>query len=79
MQKEKAKNTLDEKLAKTDKASRTSSGFIELGTASTVGELRELINSYPNETIFGFRNQPQQILVELNYNNEIFVAFQEIK
>jgi len=35
-----------------------------LGTPKTVGELKELIKNYPDETTFGFRNQPMQSLFD---------------
>jgi hypothetical protein len=49
----------------------------EIGTASTIGELRDLIKDYSNETSFGFRNQPIQQLVEVDYSGEKFVVFDE--
>lgn len=47
-----------------------------LGTATTIGELRELIKNYPDETSFGFRNQAMQELHEVKYPDETFVVFQ---
>lgn len=49
----------------------------ELGQAKTIGELKELIKSYPDETSFGFRNQPMQTLYEVIHDKDVFVVFQE--
>ena len=48
-----------------------------LGEAKTIGELRELVKNYPDETSFGFRNQPMQSLREIVYkdDNILFVVF----
>lgn len=50
-----------------------------LGVATTVGELRKLIEQYPDETSFGFRNQPMQALYEVDTScgqlNELYVVF----
>jgi hypothetical protein len=35
---------------------------VRIGTAITIGELRKLIKEYPDDTPFGFRNQPMQSL-----------------
>lgn len=50
----------------------------KIGQPVTVGELRKMLNDYPDDCSFGFRNQPMQELVESVYNNEKFVSFQEI-
>ena len=47
-----------------------------LGTPFTIGELKKLISKYPNNTPFGFRNQPIQDLYEVKHENKIFVVFQ---
>ncbi len=47
-----------------------------LGEAMTVGELRELLNNYDDNTSFGFRNQPLQSLYEIRYGSEKYVVFQ---
>lgn len=49
----------------------------ELGTPTTIVELKEIINKYPNTTSFGFRNQPIQSLFEVKIDNEVFICFQE--
>ena len=49
--------------------------FRTLGKAVTVGELKKLLDSYPDETSFGFRNQPLQELYEVVMNGETFVVF----
>lgn len=49
-----------------------------LGIVDTIGSLKEKINKYPNETSFGFRNQPMQELHEVIYDDQTFVVFQEI-
>lgn len=49
----------------------------ELGTPTTVGELKEIINNYPKSTSFGFRNQPIQSLYEVKVGSEDFIFFQE--
>lgn len=47
-----------------------------LGIAKTIGELREIIKNYPDNTPFGFRNQPMQELQELIYqDNLLYVVF----
>lgn len=48
----------------------------ELGEAKTIGELKELIKNYPDETSFGFRNQPMQSLHEVKSDETVFVVFQ---
>lgn len=47
-----------------------------LGIAQTIGELKKLIAEYPDETSFGFRNQPMQELYEVENKEETFVVFQ---
>lgn len=47
-----------------------------LGVATTIGELKKLIENYPDETSFGFRNQPMQELHEVKYFDVVFVVFQ---
>jgi hypothetical protein len=47
-----------------------------LGTPKTICELKELIKNYPDETTFGFRNQPMQSLFEITDNGERFILFQ---
>tara|TARA_B110001452_G_scaffold265390_1_gene269935 strand:+ start:113 stop:316 length:204 start_codon:yes stop_codon:yes gene_type:complete len=47
-----------------------------LGVAQTIGELKKLIAEYPDETSFGFRNQPMQELYEVQNKEETFVVFQ---
>lgn len=48
-----------------------------LGFAKTIGELKKIIDAYPNDTSFGFRNQPMQQLHEVKMENDIYVVFQE--
>lgn len=47
-----------------------------LGEARTVGELRQLLEKYPNETSFGFRNQPMQWLYEVKRKDSVGIVFQ---
>jgi len=47
-----------------------------LGIATTIGELKKLIKNYPDDTSFGFRNQPMQKLYEVKYGDDVFVTFQ---
>ena len=47
-----------------------------LGIATTIGELKKLIKNYPDDTSFGFRNQPMQKLYEVKYDDIVFVTFQ---
>lgn len=49
---------------------------LSLGKATTVVELRKLLEGYSNDTSFGFRNQPLQVLHEVNNSNNIFICFQ---
>jgi hypothetical protein len=41
--------------------------ILKLGTPKTIGELKSLIANYPDVTPFGFRNQPEQELKEINF------------
>lgn len=50
-----------------------------LGQATTIGELKALIDKYPDNTSFGFRNQPLQLLFEIQSGNEKFVVFDDVK
>ena len=47
-----------------------------LGIATTIGELKKLIENYPDETSFGFKNQPVQELYEVKSPDVMFVVFQ---
>jgi hypothetical protein len=47
----------------------------KLGLPKTIGELRELIKDYPDETEFGFFNQPMQELWERVDEDEKAVVF----
>jgi hypothetical protein len=51
--------------------------FIRLGIPQTVGELRKMLEQYPDHTSFGFRNQPLQILYFVEYPGLKCVCFQE--
>ena len=46
-----------------------------IGEPKTIGELRKFIEKYPDETSFGFRNQPMQELREIN--NGEFIVFEQ--
>lgn len=49
-----------------------------LGKPTTVGELVELLKEVPSNTLFGFRNQPMQELIQLiPKEGEVNVYFQE--
>lgn len=75
-------NAIDNKLLKANEASKPESNcnlqsFINpLGVATTIGELKKIIQNYPDETSFGFRNQPMQELHEVKYPDVVFVVFQ---
>lgn len=45
--------------------------MIKLGKPTTVGELKKILEQYPDDTSFGFRNQPMQCL----FQDEAFVVF----
>lgn len=47
-----------------------------IGTPKTIGELKKLIENYPDETSFGFLNQPMQDLFERKFGDQVFVCFQ---
>jgi hypothetical protein len=51
----------------------------KLGTPVTIGELREMIKDFPDDTHFGFRNQPIQKLEVNEYDGVVYVSFQEIE
>ena len=68
-----------EKFVIRDSQSKANPAFLgckKLGTARTVGQLRQLISKYPDATSFGFRNQPMQSLHEVRYSNGTCVVFQ---
>jgi predicted translin family RNA/ssDNA-binding protein len=48
----------------------------KIGKAKTIGELKELIKNYPDNTLFGFRNQPIQELYECKYDEFNALLFQ---
>ena len=50
-----------------------------LGVATTIGNLKKMIENYPDDTSFGFRNQPIQELHEVKYDNVVSVVFQPPK
>jgi hypothetical protein len=50
--------------------------FIELGTPTTIGELKKLISNYSDDTSFGFRNQRIQTLYQNKIGEETFIVFQ---
>lgn len=41
-----------------------------IGTPRTIGELKKLIEKYPDNIEFGFRNQPMQDLCEVKYDKK---------
>ncbi len=49
----------------------------EIGTAITVGGLRKLLKPYSDNTSFGFRNQPMQILYEVKSKKLVYIVFQK--
>lgn len=49
----------------------------KLSTPTTIGELRKIIAKYPDNTPFGFRNQPLQDLYEVQNLKETYIVFQE--
>lgn len=57
------------------------SGFkfkLELGVPKTIGELRKMIQTYPDDTDFGFHNQPVQMLYARRIEDTLFVGFEQI-
>ena len=68
------KTSVDNYLFTKNHLSRTAH---RLGVATTIGELRKMIEIYPDDTSFGFRNQPMQELCEVKYSDVTFVVFQE--
>ena len=59
-----------------EQPSESNSQIRSLGIATTIGELKELIKNYPDDTSFRFRNQPMQKLYEVKYDDIVFVTFQ---
>lgn len=49
---------------------------IYLGQATTVGQLKDLLKNYDNDTSFGFRNQPMQDLYEVKDGDKTYIVFQ---
>ena len=49
----------------------------QLGVVDTIGGLKKLIENYPDDTSFGFRNQPMQELHEVDHGDVLFIVFQE--
>ena len=45
----------------------------------TIGELKAFIQDYPDNTPFGFINQPVQEIIETRYDSVTFVSFAEIE
>jgi hypothetical protein len=50
-----------------------------LGEPTTVGELKKLIENYPDNTLFGFRHQVFQQLVEVKFPDTLCVVFADVK
>lgn len=48
----------------------------KLGKPKTIGELKKLIEKIPDDTSFGFRNQPMQELFIYENGKKIYVFFQ---
>lgn len=57
---------------------QTQSAITPLGIPTTVGELKKLIEKYPDDISFGFMNQPIQELCEYKGGGNVFVVFKEI-
>lgn len=49
---------------------------IKIGIPKTIGELKRMIELYPDDSILNFRNQPPQTLYEANDNGEYILFFQ---
>ena len=49
---------------------------VMLGAPRTIGELKKLINRYPDNTDFGFRNQPIQTLCHVEFDDKMYIVFQ---
>lgn len=49
----------------------------KLGKPKTIGELKKIIDSLPDNTSFGFRNQPMQELFIFKHGKKDYVFFQE--
>ena len=47
-----------------------------IGIPTTIGELKRMIADFPDETSFGFRNQPMQVLKQKNTDEGTFVFFE---
>ena len=50
---------------------------VQIGTPTTVGELRSMLKKYGDSTKLQFRNQPRQTLFEGDYAGDIIIYFQE--
>ena len=48
----------------------------KLGTATTIGELKKLIENFDDNISFGFRNQPMQDLYKIDYEDFTAIVFQ---
>lgn len=51
----------------------------KLGKPKTIGELKKIIDSLPNNTFFGFRNQPMQGLFMFKHGKKDYFFFQKAK
>lgn len=49
----------------------------DFGTVNNIGDLKKIIERYPNDTPFGFRNQPIQTLCDYKDGEFVYVFFQQ--
>ena len=79
-----ALRNLKESIEKTERAieiekkKKECGNLRSLGVVKTIRELKEVIKDYPDETSFGFRNQPMQELYEVKYPDALFVVFDNL-
>ena len=50
--------------------------LIKIGIPKTVGQLKRMLELYPDDSILNFRNQPPQTLYETKDNGEYLLFFQ---
>lgn len=48
----------------------------KIGIPKTVGDLKIMLELYPDDLVFNFRNQPAQTLYEANNEDEYLLFFQ---
>jgi hypothetical protein len=53
--------------------------LINIGTPNTVGELKEMLSKFTDETTFYFYGQPEQDLFKIINGTNISVVFRQVK